>query len=124
MKKAILALSISALALSLGGVASASSVESINQIQSSAVKVSSATVTVTFEPANGEKLPIKPQKDVPLGMGSEYYMDGSNWMILYGSNVVSLSGNKVTIIGYGTAQVKAFKSNGAELGVYTFIVKR
>ncbi|MGW8958214.1 hypothetical protein [Paenibacillus sp. NPDC055715] len=118
MKKAILALSISALALSLGGVASASPVSSTESA------VTPATVTVTFEPANGEKLPIKPQKDVKLGMGSEYYMDGSNWMLLYGSNVVSLSGNKVTIIGYGTAQVKAFKSNGAELGVYTFIVKR
>ena len=51
-------------------------------------------------------------------------MQGSNWKLLYGSNVISLSGNKVTVIGYGTAQVQAFKSNGATLGVYTFEVKR
>jgi hypothetical protein len=119
MKKAILALSISALALSLGGVASAS------PVSSTASDVKPAKVTVTFSPANGEKPPIVLQDtEVRLGMGSEYYMEGSNWMILYGSNVIKLTGNKATVIGYGTAQVEAYKSNGAKLGVYTFIVKR
>lgn len=61
---------------------------------------------------------------LPLGIGSTYYMEGSNWLLLYGSNVVHLSGNKATMIGYGTAQVQAFKSNGAVLGVYAFVVQR
>lgn len=82
------------------------------------------TATVTFEPAV-EKGLIRPMDvTLPLGIGSNYYMEGSNWLLLYGSNVVSLSGNKATMIGYGTAQVQAFKSNGAVLGVYTFVVKR
>lgn len=80
------------------------------------------TATVTFEPAPGT-ISTRDQT-VPLGIGSQYYMQGDNWMILYGSNVVSLSGNKATMIGYGTAQVQAYKSNGAPLGVYTFVVKR
>ncbi|AOK90099.1 MULTISPECIES: hypothetical protein [Paenibacillus] len=119
MKRAILALSISALALSLGGVASASPVSSTISVGAP------ATVKVTFVPANGEKAPIKLQDtEVPLGMGSDFYMEGSNWMLLYGSNVIKLTGNKATVIGYGTAQVAAYKSNGDKLGVYTFIVKR
>ncbi|KSU86085.1 MULTISPECIES: hypothetical protein [Priestia] len=61
---------------------------------------------------------------LPLGIGSSYLMDSANWMILYGSNVVKLSGNKAVMIGYGTAQVQAFKSNGSVLGVYTFVVNR
>lgn len=119
MKKAILVLSISALALSLGGVASAS------PVSSTASAVTPAKVTVTFSPANGEKPPItKQDEEVPLGIGSVYKMSGSNWMILYGSDVVELHGNKAKMIGYGTAQVAAYKSNGDKLGVYTFIVKR
>lgn len=51
-------------------------------------------------------------------------MEGSNWMILYGSDVVELHGNKAKMIGYGTAQVAAYKSNGDKLGVYTFDVRR
>ncbi|MDA1762353.1 hypothetical protein PDK32_18955 [Bacillus cereus] len=61
---------------------------------------------------------------VSLGLNSTYYMTGSRFSILYGSNVVSLSGNKVTTIGEGTAQVAAYKSNGDLSGVYTFVVKR
>ncbi|KJD44794.1 hypothetical protein ACIFQM_14525 [Paenibacillus sp. NRS-1782] len=120
MKKAILALSISALALSLGGVAAAS------PVSSTASDVKPATVTVTFELATGEKAPITKQ-DSPvlrLGIGSTYKMEGSNWMILYGSDVVELHGNKAKMIGYGTAQVAAYKSNGDKLGVYTFKVER
>lgn len=83
------------------------------------------TATVTFEPALGEGSIIRPMDvTLPLAIGSAYFMDGSNWLLLYGSNVVSLSGNKATMIGYGTAQVQAFKSNGAVLGVYTFVVQR
>ncbi|MEK5261899.1 MULTISPECIES: hypothetical protein [Paenibacillus] len=120
MKKAILALSISALALSLGGVASAS------PVSSTASAVTPAKVTVTFSPANGEKAPITKQDTPPLrlGIGSSYAMEGSNWMILYGSDVVELHGNKAKMIGYGTAQVAAYKSNGDKLGVYTFDVRR
>ncbi|MCR6850514.1 hypothetical protein [Bacillus sp. IBL03825] len=59
-----------------------------------------------------------------LGLDSTYYMTGSRFSILYGSNVVSLSGNKVTTIGEGTAQVAAYKANGDLNGVYTFVVKR
>ncbi|WP_226000480.1 hypothetical protein [Paenibacillus sp. BJ-4] len=51
-------------------------------------------------------------------------MEGSNWMILYGSDVVELHDYKAKMIGYGTAQVEAFKSNGDKLGVYTFKVRR
>ncbi|MBP1308099.1 hypothetical protein JOD82_001114 [Paenibacillus sp. 1182] len=119
MKRAILALSISALALSLGGVASAS------PVSSTASAVTPAKVTVTFSPANGEKPPItKQDTTLKLGIGSSYAMEGSNWMILYGSDVVELHGNKAKMIGYGSAQVEAFKSNGDKLGVYTFKVER
>ncbi|MEK5550903.1 hypothetical protein [Paenibacillus sp. FSL L8-0689] len=120
MKKAILALSISALVLSLGGVASASPVSSTISVGAP------AKVTVTFSPANGEKPPITKQDTPPLklGIGSSYAMEGSNWMILYGSDVVELHGNKAKMIGYGTAQVAAYKSNGDKLGVYTFDVRR
>lgn len=102
----------------------------ISEVGVSALNPDEFTATVTFKPAVGEGSIITPRdQEVPLGMGSTYYMQGSNWMLLYGSNVISLSGNslsgnKVTVIGYGTAQVQAFKSNGAPLGVYTFVVKR
>lgn len=122
MKKKILALSLSAAILSLGAIASAAPVE--EQVSTTTISTT-GTVTVTFTPAKGES-PIYSTQDqtVPLGIGSTYYMSGANWMILYGSNVVSLSGNKATMIGYGTAQVQAFKANGAALGVYTFVVQR
>jgi len=97
----------------------------ISEVGVSALNPDEFTATVTFKPAVEKGSIISPMdQTVPLGIGSTYLMEGSNWMILYGSNVVSLSGNKVTIIGYGTAQVQAFKSNGAPLGVYTFVVKR
>jgi len=97
----------------------------ISEVGVSALNPDEFTATVTFKPAVGEGSIITPRdQEVPLGMGSTYYMQGSNWMLLYGSNVISFSGNKVTVIGYGTAQVQAFKSNGAPLGVYTFVVKR
>ncbi|KWX69495.1 hypothetical protein AMQ84_31445 [Paenibacillus riograndensis] len=57
-------------------------------------------------------------------VGSEIIMTGSDFNILYGSNVVSLSGSKATMIGEGTAQVAAYKSNGQLNGVYTFVVTR
>ena len=82
-------------------------------------------VIVTFEPAVKKSSIFKPlDQTLPLGVGSVYYLSGSSWVILYGSNVVSLSGNKATMIGVGTAQVKAFKSNGDTLGVYTFVVSK
>lgn len=61
---------------------------------------------------------------VTLGLDSTYYMTGSRFSILYGSNVVSITGSKVTTIGEGTAQVAAYKANGTLNGVYTFVVKR
>ena len=51
-------------------------------------------------------------------------MQGTHWLVLYGNNVVRLVGNKASMINTGTAQVKAFKSNGALLGTYYFYVKR
>jgi len=41
-------------------------------------------------------------------------MQGTHWLV-YGNNVVSLVSNKAIMINTGTAQVKAFKSNGALL---------
>lgn len=54
----------------------------------------------------------------------EYAIQGTHWLVLYGNNVVRLVGNKTIMINTGTAQVKAFKSNGALLGTYYFEVKR
>lgn len=110
--------------LSLSAVASAASIN----LESAA---ETGSVTVIFTPADSTSVRLvkgpsyaTQDQTLPLGLGSTYYMSGENWLILYGTNVVSLSGNKATMIGYGTAQVQAFKSNGAVLGVYTFIVKR
>lgn len=47
-------------------------------------------------------------------------MQGTHWLILYGNNVIRLVRNKTIMINTGTAQVKAFKSNGALLGTYSF----
>ncbi|MDO7907672.1 hypothetical protein Q5741_14775 [Paenibacillus sp. JX-17] len=103
MRKMLTVLSISALTLSLAGTAGAAPI---------------------IEQQNS-KSPIQLyDTTIPLTVGSSYLMSGDAWIILYGENVVQLTGNKATMINPGTAQVKAFKSNGALLGVYTFRVTR
>lgn len=90
-----MSLSVSAMLLSVGAVASAASVEQVT-----ATETGAGTVTVIFTPAEGERAIFTPQdQNVPLSLGSVYYMEDVYWMILYESNVVSLSGNKVTMAG-------------------------
>lgn len=79
------------------------------------------TMSVTFEPADGIQTR---DATVPLFVGNKYEMKGSHHLLLYGSNAIDLKGNLAIGKNVGTAQVKAFKSNGDVLGVYTFDVKR
>lgn len=79
------------------------------------------TISVTFEPADGIQTR---DAEVPLFVGNKYEMKGSHHLLLYGSNAIDLKGNLAIGKNVGSAQVKAFKSNGDVLGVYTFNVKR
>lgn len=80
------------------------------------------TISVTFEPADGG---IQTRDDIfPLFVGNKFEMKGSHHLLLYGSNAIDLKGNLAIGKNVGTAQVKAFKSNGDVYGVYTFDVKR
>lgn len=81
------------------------------------------TMSVTFEPADKEGIQTR-DAEVPLFVGNKYEMKGSHHLLLYGSNAIDLKGNLAIGKNVGTAQVKAFKSNGDVLGIYTFIVKR
>ncbi|WP_149095608.1 hypothetical protein [Paenibacillus terrae] len=121
MKKALLTASIATLVLSLGGVASASPTDQLN-----ASTTSAATVNVTFIPAEGEHTPIHlmDQNYTFKGLGAKIEMSGSNWLIWEGSNVVKLNGNVAVVIGYGHAEIHAYKSNGDLLGKYIIDVKR
>lgn len=117
MKKALIVLGTAAMLLTMGGMASANPAE-----QSAATLATHEFhATVTFTPASTGG--IQPyDQTLTLVTGNTYFMSGNSWLLLNGSNVVSLSGSKATMIGVGTAQVRAYKANGDILGVYTFVV--
>ncbi|WP_458120682.1 hypothetical protein [Paenibacillus sp. Z6-24] len=124
MKKGIIACTAAVLALSISGAAEVSAAS----LQPTAVEASAlqdATVTVTFTPdihAGSGGMNTQDLSQTFHGLGGRFGMNGSSWRILQGSDVVRLSGSDVIMIGYGTAQVQAYKANGRPLGVYTFIV--
>jgi len=124
MKKVIVVLTAAALAWSVSGAAEVSAAS----FQPTAVEASAlqdATVTVTFTPdihAGSGGMYTQDLSQTFRGLGGRFGMNGSSWRILQGSNVVRLSGNDAIMIGYGTAQVQAYKANGQPLGVYTFTV--
>lgn len=123
MKKAFLALSVSALVLSMGGIAAASPVAETSVVDASITAAADATITVTWVPASGIQ---ERNQNVRLkGLGSDYVMQsGSNWLLWEGSDVIKLSGATATSIGYGKATVYAYKGNGNLLGAYFFEVIR
>ncbi|OMF42903.1 hypothetical protein [Paenibacillus peoriae] len=107
MKKLLTALSISILALSVGGAASA------------------ADVAFTGIEPNRVITPQDSEQTVFLNQDWAI-PNGSSWQLLSGDYYISLSGNVVhgKRVG-GPAKVRAFKSNGDLLGVYTInVVKK
>lgn len=138
MKKVLLTVSASILALSLSGVASAST-PTLQKAEQATVSTSdtvgeNATIKITYVPAfvpgvslGGAAGGISTKsKNITLkGLGSQYVMtSGSNWLIWSGSNVVKLSGATIITIGYGNATVYAYKGNGQLLGSYYIQVIR
>ncbi len=82
-------------------------------------------VTVTFVPADGEEIGIQPRDAThEIFVGQPFKMQGTHHLLLYGMNAIELKGNLAIGKNVGTAQVKAFKSDGSVLGVFTFVVIR
>ncbi len=135
MKKVLLAVSASAIALSLSGVTTIALPSKASAYTKEAVE-ENATIKITYVPASTSGLPPAAQsslggvsaqaQNVTLkGIGSKYVMtNGSNWLIWEGSDVVKLSGATITTIGYGNATVYAYKGNGQLLGAYYISVIR
>ncbi|WP_322906227.1 hypothetical protein [Paenibacillus campi] len=143
MKKVLLAVSASALALSLAGVTVIASPSKASAYTAEAA-AENATIKITYVPAAVTGLPPAAQpslgginaqaQNITLkGIGSKYVMtngskyvmtNGSNWLIWSGSDVVKLSGATITTIGYGDATVYAYKGNGQLLGAYYISVIR
>ncbi|MBY0120048.1 hypothetical protein MHB43_29870 [Paenibacillus sp. FSL H8-0317] len=109
MKKLLAAVSVPALALAF-------TLGTVPVSAAPAVQAESTTI--------GGSIITPMDTTIRTTVGSDFFMTGSSFTILYGSNVVSLSGGKATMIGEGTAQVAAYKSNGALNGVYTFVVTK
>ncbi|MFD1909810.1 hypothetical protein ACFTAO_02260 [Paenibacillus rhizoplanae] len=77
---------------------------------------------ITFVPAGIHTMDQNVQL---IGLGQKYAMQsGSNWLIWSGSTIVKLDGNKIISIGYGSAQVGAYKGDGTLLGWYFVEVVR
>ncbi|WP_322925241.1 hypothetical protein [Paenibacillus campi] len=135
MKKVLLAVSASALALSLAGVTVIASPSKASAYTAEAA-AENATIKITYVLAAVTGLPPAAQsslggisaqaQNITLkGIGSKYVMtNGSNWLIWSGSDVVKLSGATITTIGYGDATVYAYKGNGQLLGAYYISVIR
>lgn len=126
MKKGMIACTAAVLALTMSGaagVSAAAAESSSTAFEASALQ--DAAVTVTFTPdihAGSGGMHTMDQSQTFRGLGARVSMSCSSWRILQGSNVVSLSGSYAVMIGYGVAQVQAYKANGQPLGVYTFTV--
>ncbi|MFC6653375.1 hypothetical protein [Paenibacillus rhizoplanae] len=122
MKKVFLAVSISALMLSMGGAVSAAPVTPTSTEVSSNFSSENARMEITFVPAGIHTMDQNVQL---IGLGQKYAMQsGSNWLIWSGSTIVKLDGNKIISIGYGSAQVGAYKGDGTLLGWYFVEVVR
>ncbi|MDT3425275.1 hypothetical protein J2Z22_000791 [Paenibacillus forsythiae] len=122
MKKVLLAVSISALMLSMAGAVSAAPVTPTSSETTSDFSSENARMNITFVPAGFHTMD---QNVTLVGLGQKYPMtSGTNWLIWSGSTVVKLSGNLIISIGYGHAQVGAYKGDGTLLGWYYVDVVR